>query len=153
MENKVTGSDYANLALAALIFGIGLSLFGVFAVAKSLAAKNWHTTEGRVVESKVIEGFEINKPYILYQYEVGGKSYTSDRISFLLFGGDSFAEKAVAAYPQNKIVIVHYDPANPAKSVVEPRLSVVAVLTLVAGVLCLGAWWGTRVKLKMSCSS
>jgi len=150
MEREISGVNYRNLAFAALIFGVGLSLFGIFAVVKSLTAKGWHTTSGIVVESKVIDGFDsIDKPYISYRYEVDGKSYTSDNISFLAFGGDSFAEKAVEDYPQNKVVTVYYDPINPAKSLLEPRLSITAVLTLIAGIMCLGIWRLAKARAKI----
>lgn len=154
MGRKADGTNYGNLALAALILGVGLSLFGVFAMVKSSTAQRWHVTEGVVIESKVIGGFDaVAKPRVSYRYEVDGKSYTSDRISFLLFGDDSHAEQVVAAYPQNRIVTVYYDPTNPAESVLEPRSSTVAILTLVAGVLCLGVWQWARVKVKSPRSS
>lgn len=150
MALKAGEINYGNLAFAALIIGIGLSLIGVFAVDRSLSARNWKTTAGVIIESRVIDGFDSDssKPYIAYRYEADGKSYTSSKIAFMFFTGDSFAEKAVAAYPQNKIVTVYYDPTDPAKAILEPRLSIVAVLTLIAGVLCLVFWQWARMKRK-----
>ena len=152
MKRKVSGFYYENLALVAPIFGIILCLIGAFAVAKSLTAESWHTIEGKVIESKVIDGFDSAEPFVSYRYEVNGKDYTSNKISFL-FNDDWHAEKVVAAYPQNKIVIVYYDPTNPADSVLKRSLSIAAILRLIAGVLCLGIWQWARVKVKMPRSS
>ena len=62
-------------------------------------------------------------PVVVYQYEIGGKTYQSQ----IIRAGEQFlsariigqAQAAVARYPVGATVTVFYNPANPAESALE----------------------------------
>ena len=64
-----------------------------------------------------------NYPVIVYQYEVHGKNYQSQRLK----AGEQFfnvnvswqAQETVNKYPIGKEVTVYYDPNNPAECALE----------------------------------
>jgi len=51
----------------------------------------------------------------------GDKAHTSGRVSANV---SRFAERQAAAFPAGKLVTVHYNPDNPADSVIDPRGSI-----------------------------
>lgn len=50
-----------------------------------------------------------------------GGTYRGSRISYTLVWGPSFTKAAQACYPVGREVPVHYDPEDPARSVLEIR--------------------------------
>ena len=60
----------------------------------------------------------------MYEYAVGGVSYSSSNISFTAdqdsVSGCGFAREALKSYPPGKAVSVYYDPQNPKDSVLIP---------------------------------
>ena len=121
------------------IIVIALFLGGVFfivlAVLRSrkakMAAENWPTVAGGVLSSEVIihrshssRGYTtVNyMPKVSYEYQVNGQKYLGDGIGFgTATFGKKKADEIAAKYPQGAPVTVHYDPANPAKAVLETR--------------------------------
>lgn len=91
------------------------------------AALRWPSTTGTIVKSRVeVSGGEHTSvmPRIIYQYEVGGTTYQSDRIragDVHLRGGLTSREAydTVDRYPEGAAVTVYYNPANPAESALE----------------------------------
>lgn len=115
------------------VYGICLIISGVicFIVGRSTfktarASKKWPRIQGKVVESGTqrMSGFEgiATAASVRYTYEVDGREYMSDRISMGQYGtgGGGHAKAEAAKYPVGKIITVHYDPKNPAQSVLEP---------------------------------
>ena len=95
------------------------------------AEKTWLTTPGVVLNSGLTtqrsqssKGYTSvsYKPQVTYQYLVMDQTYTGERLGF---GSSSYsharAEKKIALYPQGTQVNVHYDPADPSKSVLETK--------------------------------
>ncbi len=58
---------------------------------------------------------------VRYEYEVGGRSYTSQRIALANVASSdrSAAEGLVARYAEGEVVEVSFDPDNPASAVLE----------------------------------
>jgi len=90
---------------------------------------SWPNVLGRIISSRVvsstIEGASTMTtnyhPEIKYTYEVGGKVYAGERISFgLLITDLNPANAAVSKYPAGSEVKVTYDPSNPSVAVLEP---------------------------------
>lgn len=119
----------------------------IYAIQRNAArARSWPTVFGRIEKSGVHEFQSLDRdhgharwrtqyrPDILYSYEVAGVRYTGDksassgRISSNL---DAFAKKAAAANPIGKVVQVHYNPDNPAESVIDPRSGFLWLLWIV----------------------
>lgn len=121
---------------------------------KGLEAQHWISAPGTVVSSEVIEGFEtIPQPRVIYRFEVGEQDYTSDRIGFMMMITESRAEQIVAAYQPGERIMVHYNPASPSDSVLDRSIPLSALLTLLAGIMCISAWtwmkfspWGARFR-------
>lgn len=90
------------------------------------SSASWRATNGRVLKSRVeVSGgnYATVSPYILYEYEVHGRTYQNTQIKV----GDRFisartsreAYDLVDRYPVGADVTVFYDPANPDESALE----------------------------------
>jgi hypothetical protein len=111
------------LLITLAMFGAGIFfiLWGGYEIMEGYASKKWPSVMGKVTSSYVQKQVRSIKdsskkptyyPKVRYQYSVGGKSYTGDRISFS--GGDggekkSEAQAVVDRYPSGQQVIVYYD--------------------------------------------
>lgn len=94
----------------------------------NLASQTWPSTTGTVVKSRVeVSGGEHTSvsPRVVYEYEVRGTKYQSDRIKAgdslmrVQTGGSRTAYDTVDRYPEGKTVTVYYNPDNPAESALE----------------------------------
>ncbi len=91
------------------------------------STQTWQSTTGTVLMSSVQSSYSSRShstyPVVVYQYEVNGQRYQSQRIK----AGEQFinvrvigqAETTVNRYPIGATVTVYYDPKNPAESVLE----------------------------------
>lgn len=96
---------------------------------QAAASVAWPTTDGRITGSKVErvkQGGKGKATYtadITYEYALDGRSFEGDRVWI----GDGYSSSdasafraAVDRYPVGKAVKVHYDPAEPSESVLDP---------------------------------
>jgi hypothetical protein len=143
-----------NMYLFILMLIGGLFFIGL-AIRQNMKAKKaeetWLTTTGVVLSSTVkVQRSRNTKgqtrityiPQVSYQYQVGDQTYTGDRLGF---GSGSYgqakANQKSIDYPQGGQVIVHYDPADPAKAVLETKAQgagtfiVLGIILLAMGVL------------------
>lgn len=81
------------------------------------------TVEGRVTESTIYWKSKGWHYEIWYEYNVNGKLYKSDRVSYgyTSSSNKSFPISYVNKYPVGKSVVVYYDSIAPEKSVLEPN--------------------------------
>lgn len=94
---------------------------------EALASASWPTTGGRVTRSRLDEsrkdGTILRSADIGYEYEVAGRALTGTRVwigdEYQSSPGNEF-RAAVKRHPVGRLVQVHYDPADPARSVLEP---------------------------------
>jgi hypothetical protein len=146
--------DWQNLSpvLITICIGGGIFLFAMFVIAATVlpmlgifggvgwwlnkkskdaralreAAKNWASTPGKVVTSRVeVSGGDHTtvSPHIVFQYNVYGRDYSGSQIK----AGDAHwasytsrtAYDAVDKYPVGADVTVYYDPENPEISALE----------------------------------
>ncbi len=150
MTEKATNNYYAYLAPISFFFGVSLCLFSVYKIVVSSSASEWRETQGTIIKSEIVKVPDHpSQPHVVYEYIVNGERFTSDEIAFLNVTGGSLGDKTVAAYSRGKIVSVYYDPNNPARSVLEPKLSIVAYFMLAAGALCLVVWLWASIKMKI----
>ena len=116
-------------ALFLLLFSYLFLSEGIPLFIKSLQARNWSSVSGKIVGTDFIEKKRHIKfsttilwdPYPSYSYSVNGKEYVGHRIH-LNFKQDrihfeSDLEEMKTSYPVGKTVEVHYNPKNPADSV------------------------------------
>ena len=84
------------------------------------AHKSWPTTEGAIIESKIV-GERAIRPQIIYQYKVDSVLYIdTSSLNAPMFGGKrkkhDVARALIADYPVGKKLIVSYDTVNPRNS-------------------------------------
>ena len=97
-----------------------------YSIANAKASVGWPTAPGTITRSEV-EPTVKNRvnPKVAYTYAVNGKTMTGSRVSYRSEGGSNQtdAQAVVDRFPMGKSVQVHYDPALPTNSVLEPGAS------------------------------
>lgn len=147
----------AVLGLIALVVLLG-AVRGWLAASASRA---WPSVSGRVLNSSLIRtprrgtsGGGSYIPMIVYEYQVDGRVYRSQRYSFGTQIGTGFtgiASRVVNQYPEGSAVEVYYNPDNPSEAVLKRSaggswgtLLVVAALAA-AAVIVLVQFGGVRL--------
>ena len=143
------------LGIAMVLFFMGLFILLMGIAHKVLArrATKWPVAAGRI-DASGLETIRIDAGYqrwrrafrsrIVYSYEVAGRRYISSRVTF----GAAVAASLAALvrgqsqrYAEGSNVDVHYDPANPASSVLECRVRGLWLLWVCsAGFIGAAAW-------------
>jgi len=117
---------------------------------KASASRNWPATTGKIIASGIEPrrshsssgGYSTSYyPVVQYQYQVEGRTYLSNRITFggeVGYGWTNMAQKQVDHYPPGANVAVFYDPNDPAVAVLERTagtsskiFSLIAIIILV----------------------
>jgi hypothetical protein len=90
------------------------------------ASQTWLETLGTVIKSRVeVSGGEVTSvsPRVIYEYEVSGVMYQGDQIragdKFWSVGTSQEAYRTIDQYPEGQVVIVYYNPDNPAEATLE----------------------------------
>lgn len=123
----------AGLVAGALLTAGGF--FMAFSIGKPIrdqaaASVTWPTTEGRItraqLERSISKGKTMYSADIAYDYQLDGKPFEGGRV--WMGNGSSSSDptpfrRAVERYPAGTAVRVHYDPADPAESVLEPGVT------------------------------
>jgi hypothetical protein len=119
-----------SIAIPVLVLG-GLGFFLYKRNQQSMvyrqSTQTWQSTTGTVLMSSVQEsysgGSHSTYPVVVYQYDVSGQRYQSQRIKageqFLNVRITGQAEAAVQKYPIGSTVTVYYNPSNPSEAVLE----------------------------------
>jgi len=108
----------------------------------------WPTTEGRVLDSRVGKRSRPGRrtgywPIVHYTYVVDGTEYVARQLSYAkrFHGSLHSVQQVLQKYPPGRQVTVCYDPANPARAVIEPGFSLgnfviifIAIVFLIGGV-------------------
>lgn len=109
--------------------GAAAIFFGYRNRQKATESLNWPQVPGTITQAEIkkdydtdAEGFTTTSyvPEIQYQYQVGGKEFTNQRISFggtRTYSSIKKAEEALSQYPVKSPVSVYYKPDNPEESV------------------------------------
>ncbi len=151
--------NFGNLLLwgvPVLFIGVAgiLVLSAVYLTLRSMAAKSWPRTQGKVLSALVEKSYSDNTPYyrplIAYQFQVNGHDYQCDHLAFGQRTGAEpdergrlKAEEKAKQYPVGSTVQVFYNPGNPADAVLEVRT--VGVGCMIGSAILLGivgaGWW------------
>jgi hypothetical protein len=129
---------------------IMLFFVGILSI-KTLLAMRWPATEGVIVAGHIAsshssEGGTSYRPVIVYQYQVGERTYQND---LLAFGAKNYsgsyggAQRKIQKYPPGGRVQVYYNPGKPQKSVLEVRATGSTLLLLMSILfMCIGIGGG-----------
>jgi len=132
-----------------VIFAAGatIALVGWRLQGDAAASRGWPEARGVIESAEVTsrsDGHEqrLYGASVRYRYDVAGKRYTGERVSYE--SGQSpqreIAEGVIRRYAPGTEVAVRFDPANPAKAVLEPGSSAIGpwVLVAIGAVVALG---------------
>jgi uncharacterized protein DUF3592 len=120
-------------AVMAAVGVVGLGLFGR-PVMLARRARDWPHTRGTVVSSQVeaVKGSGVKRGMniavrVRYRYAVDGGEHESGRVTFFdsVLMRHTFPEIAEAhrrRYREGGKIDVRYDPADPARAVIDPRI-------------------------------
>ncbi len=131
--------------------GFGMLGYGLYSLRASTLAKNWPTVEGRVLSCGLTESSGSDstsyRVQVTYSYTVDDRSFQGDRIAFG-YGGSSgrAAHQEIAdRLSSAKTVLVRYDPADAARSVLSYGLNRSTLFILIFGVTWLAFVTGFAV--------
>lgn len=82
-------------------------------------AQAWPSTLGRVIKSELVPDPHDNETNVavIYEFTVGGRTFTSTRIAFAGMRNDSQSQaNLIARFPVGSEVDVYFDPINPTSS-------------------------------------
>ncbi len=151
MRGLVRNSSEAPFVTACLGFAFFAALI-IFGIQRNAARQRaWPLVPARIERSGVQEFQELERhdngpdrwrtayrADIVYIYEIGGVRYTGDmaasgtRISSNI---ESIARNMAAKYPTGMTVDIHYNPDNPAESVLKPAGRWLLLLWLIPGIM------------------
>ncbi|HKR57072.1 MAG TPA: DUF3592 domain-containing protein [Gemmatimonadales bacterium] len=110
----------------------------------------WPTVAGTVLESRAETPARGStyQAHVAYSYKVSGQVYEGDRIGFGMATRGSWqsVQGIIGPYPVGAVVQVHYDPATPDESVLQPGWTGRAVLEMMLGAVMLVVGLFGRVK-------
>jgi hypothetical protein len=143
------------IIVTGLIFGLRALRDGTSDVVVALTARQWPTTSGVIEQSNVVEDQNddtlLHTPTVRYSYEVAGTHYTGTTVvpGQGSTNAASIAQRTVDRYPVGKQVQVYYQPADPHKIMLEPRIAWGALVTTIVGaaiLLLLAAVFVTAIR-------
>jgi len=134
MQNKKNGAHQQDVAICLIVLIICLlTIFSYrdYVKAVFLPVSSYSHTVGTVIVSQLreVEARGYAKPvyYVVYEYEVNGRQYTSDKIDFKFIqtdGTESGEEAVLATYPVDKHVVVYYQRSHPEFAVLQPDVPI-----------------------------
>jgi len=112
------------------VIGVILIVYSLLTERRSRAVESWATTPGIVIDASINSDEKIRErrqsvkfysPGVQYTYKVGRREFVSDKIWIHTREqpDPEEARRVVASYPTGKAVLVHYNPKDPADSVLE----------------------------------
>lgn len=134
MQSMMNGMSTMIMGIVAIPFLIVAVVFFFLWLrgrGKVSAAADWPTTTGRVLFATVearrsrsgSSGYSTSYyPKVVYEYEVNGQRYHSDRFNLgweVGRGWKSGVQKTVDRFPVGSLVPVYYNPAKPDESALE----------------------------------
>lgn len=145
--NKPKTNNF-NPAWIILLMSVVLLSIGVTTIVKVFRAKSWIIVQGVIADSYINEHERTKKsnnksylvteytPQINFDYTVEEKQYRNDRVFWgTRSNSQKSALKQIKKYPVGKPVMVHYNPNNPADSVLEIRFRFKTFVAFLIGLM------------------
>ena len=137
---KVAG---VSVSLMALAFGAFFITYCIRQWRAGRASEKWPETEGVITHSQWKHGKYSSRnndwtvvSTIRYEFEVGGKRYVSERVSFGALESDGDRKTEVAMYGEGMRFPVYYDPADPRRAVLDAGVQSGVYKGLAIGAVC-----------------
>ncbi len=131
--------------------GIAILIWTGSVYSQGQESEDWPSVDGHVIAASVEHRSQSGSTRtrttysasVTYDYAVDGVAYTGDRMAFGAGHGSgdrAKAQRVVDRYAVGSAVTVHYRPANPSDSVLEPGSprSLLGLLAIGAVFLCVG---------------
>ncbi|HVM81103.1 MAG TPA: DUF3592 domain-containing protein [Stellaceae bacterium] len=139
------------LGSAFTVVGLIALPIGIYGRRRARREQAWPTVKATVRTAAIASapGSEGRRfiPKLTYEYTVAGKTYAGDRVGYTQYRdfSEAYARDYLAKHAVGSAVEVHYDPADPARSILEPGaggcgpllFSLVGVVFLAAGIAML----------------
>jgi hypothetical protein len=150
-------------SIVSILIGAVIALYGGCQVKEGLATSSWPTVEGVITASSTTSKREsasigsgrttVYRAKVEYTYEVNGERIVGDRITVRSRwrGNSRAADDDRMKYRRDAAVTVHYDPADPGSSVLEPGVNTSSYGWFALGLLMLVV--GTAARLGLFGSS
>jgi len=127
----------AFFGLFAVVGGVMFWFLSVQPIKKTLAAESWVETPCKVLQAELREQRSSKSTsysvYVLYEYEVGGRTYKSDRYDFI--GGSSSGRegkaRVVQEYQSAERPVCYVNPANPSEAVLQRGFHAKLLVTVI----------------------
>jgi hypothetical protein len=132
-RSTTLGGRIVGFLFFGVFFVVGLSLSWAFAVRplqRILDARDWPEVECTILSSHVeTHDSDDGNTYsvaISYRYEVGGRTYTSDRYKFMTGSSSGYEGKAavVEKHPPGRVTVCYVNPDDPGDAVLERGFTV-----------------------------
>lgn len=129
------------------------TLYGLLVCLQALRARQWPSVEGKIHTARRARRYDesgaTDYRYVTYRYSVAGTPYHNDRVRFgprvspssvvpALDPDPDFPEAFQvldAGHPRGTQIRVHYNPRNPADSVLHPSPNITVWCILAAGIV------------------
>lgn len=104
-----------------ILTGIITSARGIYILALHKKTRNWPSTDGIITESAMKDGDGDLLPQIQFRYDINGETY-QQAVKFTedVSPSQEFGNSYLRKYPLDARVRVHYNPDDPAESVLDP---------------------------------
>ena len=141
-------NPYSIILALFILTGIITTARGAYILAVHRRRRNWPSTDGFITESSMKSGEGDLLPDIRFCYTVNDRTYQQTlRFTDDISPSEEFGNSYVLKYPPDSRVRVHYNPDNPADSVLDPAdskgdwlllslglgMSLLGIIALVAG--------------------
>ena len=153
LKSHMANPKRAPFVAAAGGFGLLVFLFALGFTRAVRQAARWPVTRGRIIASgtDTFRDYDTDagrrrirhKPSVVYEYEVNGRQYKGDRVTFGVVTSSSHSgvsQRLAARYPVGTEVDVHYNPKAPGESVLRPHSVLHYLLWVVAAAMFALAW-------------
>jgi hypothetical protein len=115
----------AFFGIFAIVGGVTFYFLSIQPIASTIAAESWVETPCKVLRAEV-RNHKSDKSttysvYVLYEYELGGQTYKSDRYDFVGGSSSGYEGKArvVETYQSAERPVCYVNPANPSEAVLK----------------------------------
>ncbi len=138
-----------------LLCGLVVSFYGVSLIVKVSRCNAWPSVQGQILHSFAVDAEdipenktkEVLRPYVVYEYMVGDKYYTSNKIAYLDFykwfdfsdtyysGTEDQIKDLLKKYQVDQKIKVYYNPRNVDDAVIDTGLKTPVFMPFILGLL------------------